>query len=57
VATTIVWQGYRYIYIDRNKTFDVFVMILCVPDWLMPVAEIQAEKMGVYKLIRFRDSN
>jgi hypothetical protein len=30
------------------KTFDGFVMILCALDLSMPVAEIQAEKMGVH---------
>jgi hypothetical protein len=52
VATTNVLAGiYRYIYIYRIKTFDVFVMILCVLDLLMPVAEIQAAKK--WEFIRF----
>jgi hypothetical protein len=38
------------IYVYRNKTFDVFVMILCVLDLLMPVGDIQAEKMGVQSI-------
>jgi len=41
-----------YIYLYRNKTFDVFVMILCVLDLIMPGGDIQAEKMGV-QLIPF----
>jgi hypothetical protein len=48
----IGWQGYTdiciniYRYIKEKKTFDVFVMILCVRDWSMPVGDIQAEKMA-----------
>jgi hypothetical protein len=35
-----------YIY-EGEKTFDVFVMILCVHDCLMPVGNSQAEKMAL----------
>ena len=33
-------------YIEEKKTFDAFVMILCVRDWLMPGGDSQAEKMA-----------
>ncbi len=40
------------IYVYRKyKTFDAFVMILCVLDWLVPVGDIQAEKMGVQSFL------
>jgi hypothetical protein len=34
-----------YMNIENTKTFDAFVMILCVLDLLKPAGDIQAEKM------------
>lgn len=39
------------IYIKEKKTFDVFAMIWCVLDWLMPDEDIQAEKMAFQSII------